>query len=50
MPEDALVKLVETMDTVETVDRDAKSGRSGKYICAIFSQLVLIFGICTWHM
>ena len=27
--------------------RDAKSGRSGRYICAIFSQLVLIFGLCT---
>ena len=24
--------------------RDAKSGRSGRYICAIFFQLVLIFG------
>ena len=27
--------------------RDAKSGRSGRYICAIFFQLVLIFGLCT---
>ena len=29
--------------------RDVKSGRSGRYICAIFSQLVLIFGIISRH-
>ena len=28
------------------VDRDAKSGRRGRYICAIFSKSVLTFGPC----
>ena len=28
----------------QTNSRDAKSGRCGRYICAIFFQLVLIFG------
>ena len=28
------------------VHRDAKSSRSGRYICAIFSELVLIIEIC----
>ena len=27
------------------LDRDAESGRSSRYICAIFFQLVLIFGL-----
>ena len=28
-------------------DRDAKSGRYGRYICAILSKAMLIFGSCT---
>ena len=35
------------VDFNRTFSRDAKSGRSGRYICAIFFQLVLIFGLCT---
>ena len=33
--------------SVSGVSRDAKSGRSGRYICAIFFQPVLIFGLRT---
>ena len=31
----------------ETFNRDAKSDRYGRYICAILSKMVLIFGPCT---
>ena len=35
-----------TMMIVMVMIRDTKSGRSGRYICAIFSEPVLIFELC----
>ena len=43
----ACLYLYQRTDPMNAICRDAKSGRSGRYICAIFPQLVLIFGLCT---
>ena len=47
---EGLVEDLLTKVTIRVIIGDAKSGRYGRYICAILSKAVLIFIPCTPHI